>query len=241
MHRSLFVRQMSRILSRPVSVVPSSLLAAATSAWWWRWLVVRTAVVASRATSGVSECWRGGQGQRGPRAAAQRTCASCNHPPSIAMKTLHRSASLQQPRIEAPAFGQHKVFRFLPLALQHVLWTLANEAGGRRGYRARSDAGAPRACGRRGPYPTVLGRRRRQPRAPGDASPTHGRRNGPDGSRVGYLALVTGLPRSGNLTAVGFAARSSARAIRVPVGTAGSGLPRSFTVREAPSELRVRP
>ena len=48
-----------------MSVVPSSLLAAATSAWWRPWLVARTAVVASQATSGVSECWRGGQGQRG--------------------------------------------------------------------------------------------------------------------------------------------------------------------------------
>ena len=90
------------------SVVPSSLLAAATSAWWWRWLVARTAVVASRATSGVSECWRGGQGQRGREAAAQRSCASCNHPPSIAMKALHRSASLQQPIRASIMYPSHR-------------------------------------------------------------------------------------------------------------------------------------
>ncbi len=64
----------------------------------------------------------------------------------------------------------------------------------------------------------------------GDVSPTHGRRGGPDGSRVGYLAVVTGLPRSGNPHRCRLAARSSARAIRVPVSTAGSGMPRSFTV-----------
>ncbi len=62
---------------------------------------------------------------------------------------------------------------------------------------SRSDAGALRACGRRGPYPTVLG-----PAAPAapltggriaDARPPQWPRTV---SRVGYLAVVTGLPRS---------------------------------------------